>query len=120
MAQKKTASKKSKAASKKGKAARYRLDKEGNLIGLTGRKVKLEVGDTPIVINGGSLNIASVGDLDDDEHPGQSTHSLHARDATKHISFIQLIGFSPDATNPNRFVPTNANNPVCHIFIHYE
>jgi hypothetical protein len=119
MAQKKTASKKSKAA-KKGKSASYRLDKEGNLIGPNGRKVKLEVGDTPIVINGGSLSIISGADLDDDDNPGQSTHQLHARDATKHISSIQLIGFSPDATNPNRFVPTNQVTYRCNIFIHYE
>ena len=118
MAQKKTASKKT--ASKKGKAARYKLDKEGNLIGPNGRKVTLETGDTPIVINGGSLDIASVGELDDDEHPGQKTHSLQASDATKHISFIQLIGFTPDATNPNRFAPTNQTTHKCHIFIHYE
>ena len=42
---KKTASKKGKAASKKGRVARYRLDKEGRLIGPDGRIVALEVGD---------------------------------------------------------------------------
>src|ERR1051326_7762062 len=111
MAQKKTASKKGtnkKGASKKGKAAHYRLNKQGALVGPNGRKVKLEVGDTPIVINGGSLTIVSVGDLDDDQHPGQKTQQLRSSDATKHITFIKLIGFSPDTSpgaSPNTFVP---------------
>ena len=75
---KKTASKKGKAASKKGRVARYRLDKEGRLIGPNGRIVALEVGDIPIVINGGSCTIVSVGTLDDDEHPGQKTKQLRS------------------------------------------
>ena len=62
---KKTASKKGKDASKKGRVARYRLDKEGRLIGPDGRIVALEAGDIPIIINGGSLSIVSVGALDD-------------------------------------------------------
>ena|SRR2546423_1587374 len=122
MAQKKTTgkkptSKKGKAASKKGRTAHYRLNEAGALVGPNGRKVKLEVGDIPIVINGGSLSIVSVGDLDDDEHPGQKTQQLRSSDATKHITFIRLIGFSP-GPNPNTFVPTNP--PTCAIFIHYE
>ena len=117
---KKTASKKGKDASKKGRVARYRLDKEGRLIGPDGRIVALEVGDIPIIINGGSLSIISVGDLDDVQHPGQKTKQLRSSNANKHITSIELIGFSPDTTpgaNPNTFVPTNP--PGCAIFIHY-
>ena len=113
MAQKKTTGKKT--ASKKGKSARYRLDKEGRLIGPNGRIVVLEAGDIPIVINGGSLSIVSVGDLDDDDHPGQSTHQLHARDATKHITSILLIGFS---ATPMRLAPITTDH-ACTILINY-
>jgi hypothetical protein len=121
MAQKKTtgkkpASKKGKAASKKGRPAHYKLNKKGDLVGPNGRKVKLDLGDIPIVINGGSLSIVSVGNLDDDEHPGHKTRQLRSTDTVKHITFIELIGFSA-GPNPTTFVPTNP--PTCAIFIHY-
>lgn len=115
MAQKKTTSKKGKAASKKGKAASYRLNKEGKLVGPNGRRVTLETGDTPIIINGGSLTITAFGELDDDDNPGHKTHQLHASDDTKHITFIQLIGFS---ATPMRLTPVTTDHR-CTIMIHY-
>lgn len=113
MAQKKSTSKKGKAASKRRKSDSYKLDKEGRLVGPKGRRVNLEAGDTPIIINGGSLTIVSVDALDDDDNPGHTTHQLHAHDNTKHITSVQLIGFS---ATPMTVAPTG--HP-CTIIVHY-
>lgn len=97
----------------------YKLNKQGKIVGPEGKEIRESVGDTPIVISGGSLEILSDMDLDDDNHPGQRTKQLHAQDMAKHVSSIQLIGLKPDPANPNRFVPINTAHPVCTIIIHY-
>jgi hypothetical protein len=103
----------------KGTSTAYRINRKGKLVGPNGKDVADALGDTPIVISGGSLRILSAADLDDDDNPGHRTKQLHAQDMAKHVSSIQLIGLKPDAANPNRFVPSNSANPVCTIIIHY-
>ena len=115
----KAVKKKSSSQSKKDSAPRYRINKKGKIVGPDGKDVADTVGDTPIVISGGSLLILSAANLDDDDNPGQQTRQLHAQDQAKHVTSIQLIGFKPDAMNPNRFVPSNSGNPVCTIIVHY-
>jgi hypothetical protein len=97
----------------------YKLNKHGKIVGPDGKEIRDAVGDTPIVISGGSLEILSDADLDDDGHPGQRTRQLHAQDMTKHVSSVQLVGLKPDLANPNRFVPSNPAHPACTIIIHY-
>lgn len=97
----------------------YRINKKGKIVGPNGRDIAGSDSDTPIVISGGSLQIISGAELDDDDHPGQRTKQLHAQDMAKHVSSIQLIGFKQDPANPNSFVPSNPAKPVCHIIIHY-
>jgi hypothetical protein len=111
--------KKSSGQTKKSPAPRYRINKKGKIVGPDGKNVADTLGDTPIVISGGSLLILSAASLDDDDNPGQQTRQLHAQDMTKHVTSIQLIGFKPDTTSPNRFVPSNSSNPVCTIIVHY-
>lgn len=97
----------------------FKINKKGKIVGPDGKEVANLLGDTPIVISGGSLQILSDAELDDDDHPGQRTKQLRAQDMTKHVSSVQLIGLKPDAANPNRFVPTNPAHPTCTIIIHY-
>jgi hypothetical protein len=105
--------------SQKESSGSYRINRKGKVVGPNGKDVADTLGDTPIVISGGSLSILSAGELDDDDHPGQHTQQLHARDMDKHVTSIQLIGFKPDPANPNRLMPSNSSNPVCTIIIHY-
>jgi hypothetical protein len=111
--------KKSSGQKQKGASPSYRLNRNGKLIGPNGKGVAVDVGDTPIVISGGSLKIISTGDLDDDDNQGQTTHELHAKDNTKHVTLVQLIGLVPEAGHPNHFVPSNPANHSCAIIIHY-
>lgn len=104
---------------KESSSASYRINRKGKLVGPNGKEVADSLGDTPIIISGGSLQILSAAELDDDDHPGQRTQQLHAQDMTKHVTSIQLIGLKPDAANSNRFIPSNPANPVCTIIIHY-
>jgi hypothetical protein len=97
----------------------FKINKQGKIVGPDGKEVSDALGDTPIVISGGSLEILSDADLDDDNHPGQRTKQLHAQDMSKHVSSVQLVGLKPDPANPNRFVPINTAHPVCTIIIHY-
>lgn len=102
---------------RKGSKKSYRLDAKGRLIGPDGKIVVLEGGDTPIVISGGSLDIVSVGELEDDDNPGQRTKSLHSVDSAKHISSLELINFKPAEGKTDVFVPTVRR---CFILVHYE
>jgi hypothetical protein len=97
----------------------YRFNKKGKIVGPDGKDVSDFLGDTPIVISGGSLSILSDAELDDEDNPGHDTKQLRAKDAAKHVTSILLVGLRQDATNPNRFAPSNPANPACTIIIHY-
>lgn len=96
----------------------YRINKKGKLVGPDDKDVAEFLGDTPIVISGGSLRIVSLAELDDEDNAGKRTKRLRAQDTAKHVSSVHLKGFKPEEGKPNHFVPSDPAD--CHIIIHYS